>query len=347
MRFRPVTIVGGGLAGLTLGIALRQRNVPVRLWEAGRYPRHRVCGEFISGRGREVLSKLALDDALARAGATEARIARFHAHAIAGKPLPLPEPALCLSRNALDDLLAKTYLALGGELTAGTRWSGPVDAEGTVMAGGRRPAPTVSGWKWFGLKAHARGVVLDADLEMHLTDGGYVGLCRVESGAVNVCGLFRRRDKEDEPARDWRTRLAGASGSKLHERLRDADWIEESFCAVAGLDLRPQRATAVTGECRIGDALTMIPPFTGNGISMAFESAALAVEPLVRWSRDDLGWAEATQDIARRCDTAFAPRLRWAGWLHRALFLEPLQPLIVRDLMRLRRAWRFLHARTR
>ena len=45
---QPVTIIGGGLAGLTLGIGLRQRNVPVTIREAGQYPRHRVCGEFIS-----------------------------------------------------------------------------------------------------------------------------------------------------------------------------------------------------------------------------------------------------------------------------------------------------------
>ena len=52
---KPITIVGGGLAGLTLGIGLRQRGVPVTIWEAGRYPRHRVCGEFISGNGQAVL----------------------------------------------------------------------------------------------------------------------------------------------------------------------------------------------------------------------------------------------------------------------------------------------------
>ena len=39
---RTVTIIGGGLAGLTLGLALRQRDVPVTVCEAGTYPRHRV-----------------------------------------------------------------------------------------------------------------------------------------------------------------------------------------------------------------------------------------------------------------------------------------------------------------
>ena len=37
----------------------------------------------------------------------------------------------------------------------------------------------------------------------------------------------------------------------------------------------PQRAAA-RAECCIGDAITMIPPVTGNGMSMAFESAEMA-----------------------------------------------------------------------
>ena len=44
-----IEIVGGGLAGLSLGVALRREGVPVTLFEAGDYPRHRVCGEFIAG----------------------------------------------------------------------------------------------------------------------------------------------------------------------------------------------------------------------------------------------------------------------------------------------------------
>jgi 2-polyprenyl-6-methoxyphenol hydroxylase-like FAD-dependent oxidoreductase len=57
---RPVEIIGGGLAGLSLGIALRHRGLPVTIREAGHYPRHRVCGEFITALDEDTKQALHL-----------------------------------------------------------------------------------------------------------------------------------------------------------------------------------------------------------------------------------------------------------------------------------------------
>ena len=57
---KEITIAGGGLAGLSLAVALRLRGVPVTVLEAGHYPRHRVCGEFISGVSTETLDFLGI-----------------------------------------------------------------------------------------------------------------------------------------------------------------------------------------------------------------------------------------------------------------------------------------------
>src|SRR5512147_2628472 len=103
---KSITIVGGGLAGLTLGIGLRCRDVPVAVWEAGGYPRHRVCGEFISGRGLESLSRLDLRPAILKAGAVPARTVAFFSRRTSSRALALPSPALCVSRYVLDQALA-------------------------------------------------------------------------------------------------------------------------------------------------------------------------------------------------------------------------------------------------
>jgi 2-polyprenyl-6-methoxyphenol hydroxylase-like FAD-dependent oxidoreductase len=132
----------------------------------------------------------------------------------------------------------------------------------------------------------------------------------------------------------------------LHDRLAGAGFIEDSFCAVAGLTLEPARA-ALHPEVCLGDALTMIPPFTGNGMSLAFESAELALEPLVAWSRGTRSWTEARGEISRRCDGQFARRLAWAKWLQRLILTAPLQNLLVSLAGRNDWFWRVAFEKTR
>ena len=139
---KPITIIGGGLAGLTLGIGLRQAGIPVTIYEAGRYPRHRVCGEFISGRGQDVLARLGLRESFLRAGAILARSGAFFL-ANAGSPVrPLPAPALCLSRFIMDALLAKSFRESGGELHENERWRAAGYRRGHGAC--ERPAPGVA-----------------------------------------------------------------------------------------------------------------------------------------------------------------------------------------------------------
>ena len=343
---KPITIVGGGLAGLTLGIGLRQRSVPVTLWEAGHYPRHRVCGEFISGRGLETLDRLGLREPLDRVGAVEADTAAFFSTTRTTGPRPLPARAICLSRFTLDHTLAEQFRCLGGQLFEGKRQADEDAGVGVVHATGRHLKAVENGTRWFGFKVHARKVSLQAGLEMHVSPGGYIGLCRVEGAAVNVCGLFRRRASDGDRPSNWRQVLRGPAGSLLHQRLATAEFDENSFCAVAGLSLRPHRAVTRVACC-IGDAITMIPPVTGNGMSMAFESAELALEPLVAWSRGEIPWAEARPQIARRCDAAFARRLAWAKWLQRSVLTPSLQNILVTFAAHSGWFWRMAFEKTR
>lgn len=293
---KPITIVGGGLAGLTLGIGLRQRDVPVTIREAGHYPRHRVCGEFISGRGQATLARLGLREMLDHSGMVGAQTAAFYSATRATPPRSLPSAAICLSRFTLDAALANRFRELGGELLEGERAATENIGEGIVLATGRRAKTGGNVARWFGLKIHARNVALAADLEMHVSSSGYVGLCKINDGEVNICGLFRKRVNEQGGTKSWRELLRSQPGSLLNERLAETEFDESSFCSVAGISLAPQRAAGRREIC-IGDAITMIPPVTGNGMSMAFESAELALAPLAGWSRGVLSWTEARKKI--------------------------------------------------
>ncbi len=343
---KPITIIGGGLAGLSLGIALRRRGVPVMLWETGQYPRHRVCGEFVCGRGLAVLERLGLRDALMKAGAIPARNAAFF-FGRAASPLRAVEPAaLCLSRYRLDAVLAREFVSSGGDLRLRSPWRDPTPREAVVRATGRRVQPVHQGWRWFGLKIHARNVGLSADLEMHCLPNQYIGVSRIEEDKVNICGLFRRRVREVSIGRLTRELLLGPPGSLLRQRLKDAVLDGASFCAVAGLPLQPQLAASQV-ECVIGDALTMIPPVTGNGMSMALEAAALAAGPIEAFSRCEASWLETRRSIATACDRLFSSRLRWAGWFQHFLFSGWMQRKPGWLLLRSDSLWRLLFARTR
>jgi menaquinone-9 beta-reductase len=343
-----ITIIGGGLAGLTLGIGLRRRDVPVTVWEAGQYPRHRVCGEFISGNGQAVLGRIGLLEKFEQAGAFRAHTAMFICGGGRSPIRQMDTPALCLSRHSMDALLAGTFQELGGALRVNSRWTSPAEGEGTVLAAGRRAATVENGRRWFGIKAHVPhdgGLKLEADLEMHATPAGYVGVNRINGGETNVCGLLSTRPGQHQPESklDW---LRGEAGSLLHERLQGVEFMPDSFCSVGGLSLKPQRAISKR-ECCIGDALTMTPPVTGNGMSMAFEAAELAWGPLTEYSRGGLNWEQARRQIARSCDVAFSRRLAWARFLQWMMISPALQSRFGPVLLRSKWVWQWMFTRTR
>ena len=309
MKARTIHIVGGGIAGLSLALALRRADVPVVISEAGSYPRHRVCGEFMTGDGVTILREWGVLRSFESAGARWASEASFHDERECLGVLELPTPAVCLSRYVMDAVLAERIQELGAELRVNERAAVP-DREGVVRATGHRPKAVDDGVRWVGLKAHATEVELGNDLEMHFTGAGYVGLCAVEDGCVNVCGLFRSTAPLSGVRGQWREWLSGEEGSPLRHRLNGARWEEASFCTVAGMALTPP--TAENTDFSVGDSFGMIAPVTGNGMSMAVEAAAAAAGPLVAWSRGEAGWTEARARLGQWHQERLLPRLQWA-----------------------------------
>lgn len=306
-----VTIAGGGLAGLSLAAGLRLRGVPVEVHEAGSYPRHRVCGEFISGVKRETLEKLGIQASFD--GAVSCRSVEWfrEGRRIHGNSLPVP--AMGISRYRLDQRLRDHVVAAGGTVSERSRLPRE-PREGLVWAAGRIPSRS----SWVGLKCHFLDLGMKADLEMHLGTNGYAGLAKIEDGRVNLCGLFRvDRSRRGSGPGLLGSYLRAGGNEALAARLEAGQADPESFSAVAGFELG--RQAAEPGLCALGDAESMIPPFTGNGMSMAFEAAAIALEPLEKWSGGKIAWEDCVLEIGAGLRRRFRRRLTAAQTLHPVL----------------------------
>ena len=311
---KTVRIIGGGLAGLSLATGLAKRRIPVEVIEAGTYPRHRVCGEFISGIDISTLEKLGI--------AAELQDAKLHTTGHWYREdrkimtMELPDPARGISRWRLDERLQERVQGLGGKIRTETR-AERTPAEGTVLAAGRPMEKS----HWLGLKCHVKGLRMDSGLEMHLGNNGYVGLTPVEDDRVNVCGLFQHQPENRGKGSDrLMAYLANGGHRGLVERLRDSEIDETSFSGVSALSLGWQKHE--DDAFVVGDAGSVIPPFTGNGMSMAFESAAHSIGPLAAWSLGSESWDSATRRAMLIQRQAFRKRIRTSLALQQAL-LDP------------------------
>lgn len=320
---RPIEIIGGGLAGLSLGLALRRDGVPVTLSDLGQYPRHRVCGEFITSLAESTIARLGLapvmQDALLHhdvAWCTDGRQVRTQR---------LPVPARAMSRHRLDARLAQAFVEAGGQLHTQTRVTDREPAAGCVIATGRRRSAS----PWIGLKIHVRNLPLFCDLEVHLGDQTYVGLTRVEDGRVNLCGLFWRRELAAKGSALIIAYLRAANLCDLADRLDNTDFDETSFCAVAAVGFDRHLATSA-GEVVLGDACALIPPFTGNGMAMALQGAETALDPLLAYARGSSDWPETCHRIQTALHHRFRLRLAAAAALHPFLLQRTRQRWLMR-----------------
>lgn len=297
---KPIRIVGGGIAGLSLGVYLRKLDVDVEIFESGAYPKHKVCGEFICGVSPSSIQQMGLSDIIAQS-VNHTQMTWWMGNSLVLEDT-LPTTAWGLSRYKLDEDIASLFTSMGGILHTGSRVA-MSDDKGVVWATGK---PKKKG-KWIGLKIHA----LNADiqgLDMHVGSHGYIGLCGVEQNRVNCCGLFRM----DKTIKGSGSTLLGeylrSNGlNQLEDRYSSWQKDESSFSATAGFSFGKQ---SHMGAFCVGDSSYLIPPFTGNGMSMALESSKMAGPWLEKFSRGEIDWEEAYSSHENECVAFFKKRMK-------------------------------------
>jgi len=309
---KPITIAGGGLAGLSLGSSLIRNGIEVTIHEKRSYPIHRVCGEFISGVKPEILTSLKLHPHL-----VDSALVRKVSWFISEKKVlesVLDPKAYGISRYCLDHSLAKEFTDLGGTLCSSSTFksiSSP--QEGLILATGK---PSNKGGKWIGLSIHMEHTDID-HLEMHSGPEGYIGLSPIEKNRTNITGLFKRSTLQKGKGLQLITNYLQHNGlHSLVKRMKAWKLIENSFCAISGFDFGHfNKDDSLT----LGDASRLIPPFVGNGMSMALESAAIAAPILTEYCENKLSWEQARETISEQTSKLFNNRMMIATHLHPVL----------------------------
>ncbi len=260
-------VIGAGPAGATAAIAALRHGASVRLFEKSTFPRHKVCGEFLSSDAAVIFERLGIFPAFLALQPWTVRGVHLSI-GCATKRWVLNEPAFGISRFALDAFLARQACASGAELIRETAsdFTGPV-----VIAGGRRKSSR-TGQRHFGFKAHFDGPVSDS-IDLYFDRAMYVGINCIEGGTTNVCGLA----PEDLLRRfDFNPDALMAEMPALTERLqgfsRRMGWLITGPLVYAG-DFDKNGPEDVYPA---GDALGFIDPFTGSGMLGAITTGFLA-----------------------------------------------------------------------
>lgn len=243
-------IVGAGPAGCAAALEALRHGAPVRLIDQSAFPRHKVCGEFLSPELRPLLEGFGIPLEGARITRIRLQLGRCR------KSWRLEEPAIGLSRYLLDDLLVRRAVQAGADFQRERAAGGDILAMGRHFSVAERP-------RLFGFKAHFVGPSDDA-LDLFFKPQFYAGMSAVEGGVVNVCGLASEdllracSFQPDSLVADWTRGLA-----------RTMDWI---FTGPLQFGTTPSRSIGY----RAGDALGFIDPFTGTGILAAVWTGTLA-----------------------------------------------------------------------
>lgn len=305
-------IAGGGPAGSTLAIALAQAGRQTVLMERSREAHHKVCGEFLSPESLPLLRQIGVDPA--SLGAQTIHSVRIAASEILAE-MPLPSPAMSLTRRALDEALLQRARQAGVSLLRGytveglartSDWS-TKDTWCARMTNGKQTAFSMQGrdvflatgkhdlrgWKrsaagthsslvalkMYFMLAPAQQAQLSGHVELVFFSGGYAGFQMVEGNAANLCVLVTRRKLQALGNRWDRLLLSLENASEhLRRRLDGATPLLERPLALSNIPYGfcAGQATDKPSPWRLGDQAAVIPSLLGDGMAIALHSAQQA-----------------------------------------------------------------------
>lgn len=332
-----VCIVGGGLAGLSLAIQLGRAGLSVALFDAGSYPRHKVCGEYLSNESKQYL--LELCPALDRLKLPDIQQFELTSTQASKASFNLGLGGFGISRYLLEkmlkdeaelegvDVFEQTKVTdvqkSGPEFTV-TTTKGAFSAQLVVGSFGKKSVMekvlgTGIAWQpnYVGVKYHIKTQHPNNLIAIHSFPGGYCGISNVENETSCLCYIVNARFLNES-----QNQIPELERRFLHQNphlktiFNKAEFLWDKPLAISNVHFGIQ-ASEKEHVLLLGDAAGCIAPITGNGMSNALRSAWFANRLILPFFEGKISRNELEKKYAQFWSGQFSTRIKLSRTLQR------------------------------
>jgi flavin-dependent dehydrogenase len=354
MKKNEVIIIGGGLAGLTSAIHLSKLDLKVILIEKNEYPKHKVCGEYISNEVLPYLRWLGLNiEAIHPTNITKLQFSSVNGKTINSS---LPLGGFGISRYALDAFLYEKAKANGCEIilenvenvvfdqdefTVTTSENLVLKSKIVIGAFGKRSNIDLKLHRdfilkkspWLAVKAHYSGDFPNDLVGLHNFKGGYCGVSKVEDNRINICYLadyetFKRYKNIEE----FQLKVV-QKNPRLKAVFKQSTLLFEKPLTISQICFE-KKETVENHILMIGDTAGLIHPLCGNGMAMAIHSAKIVSELVGKYYTNEIqSRNELEEKYIQKWNFNFRKRLKTGRFLSHLLQKQKLSEALMRLLI--------------
>ena len=335
-----IIVIGGGLAGLCNAIHLSKMGKKVLLIEKNEYPKHKVCGEYISNEVLPYLDFLEVNPFdFGAVRINKFQLSTTKSNIISAK---LPLGGFGISRYTLDLVLSEKAKENGVTILQDvvlnitflkdffqveTKQNSIFTSKIAFGAFGKRSLLDVKMGRNFiqkkspylGVKIHVKGNFKEDLVALHNFKGGYCGVSKVENNAINLCYITNYATfKQYKNIEDFQEQVV-FKNNYLKEIFHSSEAIFEKPLSISQISFETKKPVE-DHILMCGDSAGMIHPLCGNGMSMAIQSAQLASKLILNYFNGKIETRkELEKQYIRQWNQKFSLRLK-AGHFIAMLF---------------------------
>ena len=339
---------------MTSSLHLSRLGIDVTLVEKNNFPRHKVCGEYLSNEVLPYLNYLGIDPF--EKGAK--KIKNFELSSVGGDTVKasLPLGGFSISRYSLDEMMLNKAKDQGVVVIKDTvlnikfskdrfdvslKNHNDLSSVFVIGAFGKRSVLDQklnrsffkSKAPYLAVKSHYEGVYPEDLVGLHHFYGGYCGVSNVEDNKINICYITEYDQfKKYKNIHEFEQKVMHQNQA-LKEILENAQPTFKKPLTISQISFASKQLVE-NHILMSGDSAGMIHPLSGNGMSMAIRSAKMISELIGQYFNETISRSELENQYRISWNKTFKSRLRVGRFLASVFRMKKLTLISIGQLKR-------------